>query len=75
MVDCYTQIPSYTPVSLYTKNHVSIEFSNGAQFSDPNGLLLGNGKFRRHLTFTTPADINTKTVVDFLTQTIGITKE
>lgn len=31
------------------KDHVSVEFSNGAQFDDPRELLEGKGKFRRHL--------------------------
>lgn len=31
------------------KNHISIEFSNGAQLPDPSGVLEGNGKLRRHI--------------------------
>lgn len=35
------------------KKHVQISFSKGAQLNDPSGLLLGNGKFRRHVNVTT----------------------
>ena len=31
------------------KNHVSFEFSNGYKFKDPEKLLEGKGKYRRHL--------------------------
>ena len=31
------------------KEHVSIVFSRGNELSDPDGLLEGKGKFRRHL--------------------------
>jgi len=31
------------------KKHVHISFSKGAQLKDPKGLLLGSGKYRRHL--------------------------
>ena len=33
--------------------HVTLEFGNGAELPDPGGELLGNGKGRRHLKFTT----------------------
>lgn len=31
------------------KQHISFEFGNGYMFKDPDQLLQGNGKFRRHL--------------------------
>ena len=39
------------------KAHVSIEFSNGYQLKDPNNLLQGTGKFRRHLKFKNDNEI------------------
>jgi hypothetical protein len=36
--------------------HVSLEFSRGAEFDD--GLLEGDGQFRRHLKFADPAEID-----------------
>jgi len=41
------------------KKHVHISFSKGAQLKDPKGLLLGSGKYRRHL------NINSSGEVDF----------
>lgn len=40
--------------------HVTLEFSRGAEFHD--GILLGNGTYRRHLRFTDPAAINVEQV-------------
>ncbi len=34
------------------KNHISFEFSNGFILKDPNNILEGTGKFRRHLKIT-----------------------
>ncbi len=35
---------------IYTyKEHISIEFSNGADFTDTNSILEGGGKKRRHI--------------------------
>ena len=48
------------------KNHLSIEFSAGAEFPDPGNLLEGNGKFRRHLKLKQLADIETKKVAHFV---------
>ncbi|MGI9262135.1 MAG: DUF1801 domain-containing protein [Woeseiaceae bacterium] len=44
------------------KNHVSLEFSNGYQLSDPDGVLEGNGKYRRHIKLTQLSDIEAKSV-------------
>ncbi len=41
------------------KEHVSLEFSNGAEFTDAKGLLMGKGKKRRHIKLTTKDDIKT----------------
>lgn len=62
-----------TPSSLlggvfaYT-DHVSVEFSNGAGFSDPDGLLEGKGKARRHIKLRGLADLERKDVAGFLAQ-------
>lgn len=50
------------------KNHVSLEFTNGAELEDPDNLLEGGGKHRRHLKMTVPADIHAKRCEDFLAQ-------
>jgi len=38
------------------KNHVSFEFGQGVGFNDPERLLEGSGKFRRHLKFKSMHD-------------------
>lgn len=48
--------------------HVSLEFSEGASFNDPEGQLEGKGKNRRHLKFQTLMDVEAKDVRNFLTQ-------
>ena len=48
------------------KQHVSVEFSNGAEIVDPHGLLEGKGKGRRHLKLYTLGDIENKHLPDYL---------
>jgi len=50
------------------KNHVSLEFSYGYKLNDPDQLLEGGGKFRRHLKLKSLADIVTKKVDFFVKQ-------
>ncbi len=50
------------------KDHVSLEFSNGAVFDDPDGHLEGKGKSRRHLKLYTVDDVVTKDAERFLKQ-------
>ncbi|MBI9061865.1 MAG: DUF1801 domain-containing protein [Marinilabiliaceae bacterium] len=50
------------------KNHVSFEFSYGYKLDDPEQLLEGGGKFRRHLKLKSLADIITKKVDFFVKQ-------
>lgn len=48
------------------KQHVTLEFSQGAEIEDPYGLLEGKGKGRRHLKFHTLEDIENKHLMDYL---------
>jgi len=50
------------------KAHVSIEFSFGAVLSDPDGLLEGNGKERRHLKLKSLSELRGKSVEQFFRQ-------
>jgi hypothetical protein len=50
------------------KDYVSVEFSNGAGFDDPGGVLEGKGKARRHVKLRTLEDLATRTVAQFLKQ-------
>lgn len=54
------------------KNHVSFEFSNGYKFDDPDKLLEGKGKFRRHLKFKSTDDIESKKVDYYVKQSKNI---
>ena len=53
------------------KHHISIEFSDGAQFSDSEGLLEGKGKLRRHLKIQNVDDIENKKAGFFVKQALG----
>ena len=50
------------------KNHVSFEFSYGYKLNDPEQLLEGGGKYRRHLKLKSLVDITTKKVDFFVKQ-------
>lgn len=50
------------------KNHISFEFGNGFKMKDPQKLLLGTGKFRRHLKIKSFSDIEDKNVDYFVKQ-------
>jgi hypothetical protein len=54
------------------KDHVSLEFSQGASFSDSDGRLKGKGKCRRHLKFATVEDVTGKYAKGFLRQALGL---
>jgi hypothetical protein len=51
-----------------SKQHVSFEFGHGYMMQDPQGLLDGTGKFRRHLKIKSLSDIKDKNVAFFLKQ-------
>lgn len=52
------------------KNHISFEFIKGFLMKDPNKLLEGNGKYRRHLKIKSIDDIKNKKVKYFVKQAI-----
>ncbi len=51
-----------------SKKHISFEFSKGYRFSDPEELLEGTGKFRRHLKIRSLSDVEAKNVIFFVKQ-------
>lgn len=55
------------------KNHVSFEFLNGFTMNDPDRLLEGNGKFRRHLKVKSLSNIKEKKVCFFVKQAVQLT--
>ncbi len=52
------------------KDHVSLEFSQGASFDDPDERLEGKGKGRRHLKFEAVEDVTGKDAEGFLKQAL-----
>jgi hypothetical protein len=52
------------------KDHVSMEFSKGVDLDDPDTLLEGSGKLRRHLKFHSMDDITAKNPRAFLEQVL-----
>ena len=50
------------------KNHVSLEFSYGFKFEDPNNMLEGGGKYRRHLKLNSVDDLQLKNLDYFVKQ-------
>lgn len=55
------------------KEHVSIVFSRGNELSDPDGLLNGKGKFRRHLKAFSRGDVDPERLSFFIKQLSALT--
>ncbi len=53
------------------KNHISVEFGNGVHMHDPEHLLEGSGKLRRHIKLLSPEDIKDKQLEFFVRQVGG----
>lgn len=52
------------------KNHVSFEFGIGFKMKDPDKMLEGGGKYRRHLKIKSLSDIKEKNVEFFVEQAV-----
>ena len=52
------------------KSHISFEFSKGFIMKDPNKLLEGSGKFRRHLKIKSKEEVRNKDVDFFVKQAV-----
>ena len=50
------------------KKHISFEFIDGVEFEDPDKILEGKGKFRRHLKLRSQEDIESKKVSYYVKQ-------
>ena len=53
------------------KQHISIEFSHGAQFTDSGGFLEGKGKLRRHLKILDISDVKNKAINIYIKQAVN----
>lgn len=54
-----------------SNKHVSFEFSEGYKFNDPDKMLEGTGKFRRHLKLRLIGDVAAKNVAGFVNQALA----
>lgn len=50
------------------KKHISFEFGDGVEFEDPEKILEGTGKSRRHLKISSMEDIENKKVSYYVNQ-------
>ena len=50
------------------KNHISVEFAQGAEMQDQNNFLEGSGKYRRHLKIFQQDDVNNKNAEYYIKQ-------
>ncbi|MCG8345388.1 MAG: DUF1801 domain-containing protein [Chlorobiales bacterium] len=53
------------------REHVSVEFSQGASFADPGSILEGKGKCRRHIKLHGLEEVETRQVADFIARACG----
>lgn len=58
-------------IFVYT-NHISFEFGQGVGFDDPDGLLQGGGKYRRHLKIKSTQDISFVKIDYYLKQMLDL---
>ena len=54
------------------KDHVQLSFSQGALLKDPEGLLAGNGKKRRHINFTSLDQVDVKELENLIVQSVEL---
>ena len=55
-------------------DYVSFEFANGVQIEDPDGVLEGTGKLRRHVNLRSADDVKNKTCKRFLVQAVALSQ-
>lgn len=55
----------------FYKEHISIEFSQGSALSDPNCVLEGKGKLRRHIKIRSQEEILTKNVKSYIQEVLA----
>ncbi|NQZ07189.1 MAG: DUF1801 domain-containing protein [Algicola sp.] len=55
----------------FRKAHISVEFGHGAALSDPNSVLEGKGKDRRHIKVRSPNDISAKNISYYVQQALA----
>lgn len=53
-------------------NHVQLAFSNGTALKDTKQVLTGTGKFRRHINFAAPREIEPEILAELLGNAVAI---
>ena len=53
-------------------NHVQLTFANGTRLQDPEGVLLGGGKYRRHLNFRSPDEIDSRVLLPLIRESASL---
>ena len=53
------------------REHVSVEFSHGASLLDPDAVLEGKGKYRRHIKLHGLEEVESKHVANFIARACG----
>ena len=48
------------------KAHVNVGFFRGAEIADPKGLLVGTGRFMRHVKLSPEADVDTAALMKLI---------
>lgn len=48
------------------KAHVNVGFFRGAELADPHGLLVGTGRFMRHVKLRSDSDVNAAALRDLI---------
>ncbi len=57
------------------KKHVSLEFPKGYLLTDPDKVLVGSGKYRRHIKLYDLDDIESRSVRAMLKQAFALARE
>ncbi len=56
------------------KEHVQLAFSNGTALRDPRGVLVGTGKFRKHINFSKAEEIDVEVVVELIKEAAELSR-
>ena len=57
------------------KAHVQLAFSLGTSLHDPQGVLKGTGKLRRHVNFTDPHAIDAGAIAALITGAVRLSQQ
>lgn len=74
VIELETDVPKSRVGGIYVYvDYVSLELAKGISFYDPNDVLEGSGKLRRHVKLRNLGDLETKCCQAFLKQAVSTT--